>query len=116
MPELPATDPAMSDRPTPDGADFDAGCFDAGCFDAGRALRLNPNVGLRPEPFGALAYHFHTRRLVFLKSPALVDLVRSLEHHATAASAIAAAPSTHSAASYRRALASLEESEVVCGA
>ncbi len=31
-------------------------------------------MGLRPEPFGALAYHYDTRRLVFLKSTDLVDL------------------------------------------
>lgn len=79
-------------------------------------MRLSPHVGLRPEPFGALAYHFRTRRLVFLKSPALVELVRSLEDHQNVAAAIAAAPETHSAASYRRALASLEASEVVCDA
>jgi len=40
--------------------------------------------------------------------------VESLEEHDTAAAAIAAAPPDHSPASYRRALASLEESEVVC--
>ena len=85
-------------------------------FDADRAMRLNPHVGLRPEPFGALAYHYQTRRLVFLKSPALVELVRSLEDHQSVAAAIAAAPATHSPASYRRALASLAESEVVCDA
>jgi putative mycofactocin binding protein MftB len=35
-------------------------------------------VALRPEPFGALAYHFDTRRLSFLKTPELVDVVRRL--------------------------------------
>ena len=39
---------------------------------------LSPSVALRPEPFGALAYHFGTRRLTFLKTPALVDVVRGL--------------------------------------
>jgi putative mycofactocin binding protein MftB len=38
-------------------------------------------VALRPEPFGALAYHFGTRRLCFLKSPRLVAVVRSLAGH-----------------------------------
>ena len=32
-----------------------------------RALELAPRVALRPEPFGALAYHYGTRRLVFVK-------------------------------------------------
>ncbi|MEL0040600.1 MAG: mycofactocin biosynthesis chaperone MftB [Ilumatobacter sp.] len=39
-------------------------------------LRLDPAVAIRPEPFGALAYHYDTRRLVFLKHP---DVVRAVE-------------------------------------
>jgi putative mycofactocin binding protein MftB len=35
-------------------------------------------VALRPEPFGALAYHFGNRKLTFLKTPALVRVVRAL--------------------------------------
>ena len=53
-------------------------------FDPTGAYRLSPRVGLRPEPFGALAYHFDTRRLVFLKSTDLVDLVESLGSHPSA--------------------------------
>lgn len=41
-------------------------------------LRLSPQVSLRPEPFGALAYHFGNRRLSFLKSRQLVDVVGGL--------------------------------------
>ena len=41
--------------------------------------RLDGSVALRPEPFGALAYHFGTRKLSFLKTPELVDVVRRLE-------------------------------------
>ena len=41
---------------------------------------LSPSVALRPEPFGALAYHFGNRKLTFLKRPELVRLVRALEH------------------------------------
>ena len=37
-------------------------------LDLNRAYRLNPAVSLRPEPFGALAYHFGNRRLSFLKT------------------------------------------------
>ena len=44
----------------------------------GAAWELSPSVSLRPEPFGALAYDFHTRRLSFLKTPRLVDVVRRL--------------------------------------
>ena len=39
---------------------------------------LSPSVALRPEPFGALAYHFGNRRLTFLKKPELVAVVRGL--------------------------------------
>ena len=42
------------------------------------AWDLSPSVSLRPEPFGALAYHFGNRRLTFLKRPELVSLVRGL--------------------------------------
>jgi len=42
------------------------------------AWGLSPSVALRPEPFGALAYHFGNRKLTFLKRPELVDLVRGL--------------------------------------
>ncbi|MEN8672983.1 mycofactocin biosynthesis chaperone MftB, partial [Nocardioides sp.] len=38
---------------------------------------LSPSVALRPEPFGALAYHFGNRRLTFLKRPELVAVVRA---------------------------------------
>ncbi|MDA8149367.1 MAG: mycofactocin biosynthesis chaperone MftB [Actinomycetota bacterium] len=39
---------------------------------------LAPQVSLRPESFGALAYHFGTRRLSFLKSTTLRRVVQSL--------------------------------------
>ncbi len=48
-------------------------------FDANRPWRLHERVALRPEPFGALAYHYGNRRLTFLRSPDLVTLVESLE-------------------------------------
>ena len=41
--------------------------------------RLSPTVALRPEPFGALAYDFGTRRLTFLKRPELVAVVAGLD-------------------------------------
>ncbi len=43
-----------------------------------QAWRLSPSVALRPEPFGALAYHFGNRRLTFLKRRELVEVVRAL--------------------------------------
>ncbi len=81
-------------------------------FDPNGAYRLSPRVGLRPEPFGALAYHFDTRRLVFLKSTDLVDLVESLDDHPSATAAIEAlAPRRRR--SFETALASLFDSGVV---
>ena len=47
-------------------------------FDLDRPWQLHPQVSVRPERFGALLYHFGTRRLSFLKSPALLTVVSSL--------------------------------------
>jgi len=46
---------------------------------------------VRPEPFGALVYHFGTRRLTFLKSRLLLDVVRALADHGSARDACRAA-------------------------
>ena len=53
-------------------------------FDLDDHWSLHEKVALRPEPFGALAYHFGTRRLSFLKSRKLVTVVESLAGHPTA--------------------------------
>ena len=37
----------------------------------------HPQVGLRPERFGALAYHYGNRRLTFLNDERLVAAVQS---------------------------------------
>ena len=47
-------------------------------FDPDRSWRLHPQVAVRPEPFGALLYHFGTRKLSFLKNRTIVEVVRSL--------------------------------------
>jgi len=52
------------------------------------AWALSPAVALRPEPFGAMAYHFGNRKLTFLKKPELVRLVRSLTDSATVREAL----------------------------
>jgi mycofactocin biosynthesis protein MftB len=82
-------------------------------FAVEKAWRLNPQVALRNEAFGALAYHYRTRRLVFLKSRTLVDLVSSLQQYPSAADAIDALVPEERRASYRRALARLADSEVI---
>ena len=53
--------------------------------------RLHPQVALRPEPFGALLYHFGTRKLSFLKNRTIVGIVQSLPQHPNIAAAIDAA-------------------------
>ena len=78
------------------------------------ALELHPQVALRPEPFGALAYHYGNRRLSFLRSPDLVALVRSLGEHPGTAEALAAsgiAPARWPA--FESAVASLLASEIL---
>ena len=82
-------------------------------FAVERAWQLNPQVALRDEAFGALAYHYGNRRLVFLKSRTLVDLVSSLHDYPTAAEAIAAVVPEDQQRSYARALARLAASEVI---
>ena len=42
-------------------------------------LELDSQVALRPEPFGALAYHYGNRKLIFLKHPDVVRVVRDLD-------------------------------------
>ncbi|MDQ2757420.1 MAG: mycofactocin biosynthesis chaperone MftB [Actinomycetota bacterium] len=80
----------------------------------GQAWSLSDSVSLRPEPFGALAYDFRTRRLSFLKTPALVEVVRRLGDCPSVADALASAgvdASEH--ASYARALRTLADSGIL---
>ena len=60
-------------------------------FDARGAWALDERVALRQESFGALAYHFGTRRLSFLKHPQLVRVVEQLAEHPCAGDALRAA-------------------------
>jgi putative mycofactocin binding protein MftB len=60
-------------------------------FDLDRKYLLHPQVAVRPEPFGALLYHFGTRRLSFLKDPRLLEVVRGLADAPTARAACAGA-------------------------
>jgi putative mycofactocin binding protein MftB len=85
----------------------------ASAFAVEQAWQLNPQVALRDESFGALAYHYGNRRLVFLKSRTLVALVSSLQDYPSAAAAIAAVVPAGQHDSYRRALARLAASEVI---
>ncbi|MFD8813474.1 mycofactocin biosynthesis chaperone MftB [Streptomyces sp. NPDC059627] len=53
-------------------------------MDLDRSWRLHPQVSVRPEPFGALLYHFGTRRLSLLKDRRLLAVVHSLGDSTTA--------------------------------
>ena len=48
-------------------------------FDPDAGWRLHPQVAVRPEPFGALLYHFGTRKLSFLKNRTILTVVQSLD-------------------------------------
>jgi putative mycofactocin binding protein MftB len=83
-------------------------------FDLERPWQLHRQVALRPEPFGALAYHFGTRRLSFLKSRKLLAVVQALGEHATAREACASAGvADGELAAYERALATLFASGMI---
>ncbi|GJF15624.1 mycofactocin system protein MftB [Mycolicibacterium cyprinidarum] len=60
-------------------------------FDPDLRWRLHPQVAVRPEPFGALLYHFGTRKLSFLKNTTIVEVINSLADHPDARSACRAA-------------------------
>ncbi|WP_207573561.1 mycofactocin biosynthesis chaperone MftB [Mycolicibacterium bacteremicum] len=64
---------------------------DAVAFDPDRGWRLHHQVAVRPEPFGALLYHFGTRKLSFLKNRTIVAVVNSLDEHSDIRSACRAA-------------------------
>ena len=60
-------------------------------FDPALGWRLHPQVAVRPERFGALLYHFGTRKLSFLKDRTILTIVQSLADHADARAACRAA-------------------------
>ena len=78
------------------------------------AWELAPQVSVRPEPFGALLYHFGTRRLSFLKDRRLLAVVQGLREspsarHACAVAGVEGAEMT----AYERALARLAARDMV---
>src|SRR5690606_29647365 len=53
--------------------------------------RCSPQVALRPEPFGALVYHFATGRLSVVETQQLVEVASGLERLPSVHAAIEAA-------------------------
>jgi putative mycofactocin binding protein MftB len=84
-------------------------------FDASAHWELSAQVSLRDEEFGALAYHHVNRRLVFLKSRDLVNLVRRLGEFENAREALDALIGVHEHDRYLVALSSLAQSELLHG-
>ena len=80
----------------------------------GRRLELHPQVALRPEPFGALAYHYGNRRLIFLRHKDILRVVEALGSHDSLEAALRASDIASSRwPSFVKALQSLETSEVI---
>lgn len=83
-------------------------------FDSSQPYGLHPRVAIRPEPFGALAYHYGNRRLNFLRDPDLVTLVEHLSEHPSVDAALAASGIAERRwPSFRAALARLARSDFV---
>jgi mycofactocin biosynthesis protein MftB len=83
-------------------------------FDPDLPWQRARSVALRPEPFGALVYHFGNRKLSFLKSKTLVRVVETLADHPTATATLAACgvPEAQRPA-YVKALADLARSSMI---
>lgn len=77
-------------------------------------VELDPQVALRPERFGALAYHFGNRKLSFLKHPDLVAVLEAADGTRTVAELFDVAGITETRRpSFLAALGTLERSEMV---
>ncbi len=75
---------------------------------------LHPQVSLRPERFGALAYHFGNRKLSFVKNVDLLRVLERLDQEPSVDAALDAAAIDRSRRpGFIKALETLEESEMV---
>ena len=109
-----STDPAHDSHTATAGAAETRGAGSAG-FDLDGAWQLHPQVAVRPERFGALLYHFGTRRLSFLKSPTLLAVVRGLAETPSARAACGAAGVTEAELpAYAKGLSTLAASSMIC--
>jgi mycofactocin biosynthesis protein MftB len=83
-------------------------------FDLDRPWRIDDRVAVRPEAFGALLYHFGTRRLSFLKNATILAVLRSLADQPSARAACAACGVAEpDLPGYQRALATLARSQMI---
>ena len=83
-------------------------------FDLDASWQLNPKVSLRPERFGALLYHFGTRRLAFCKNITIATVLQTLTDYPDArAACLAAGVAEPDLRVYQAALASLASSDTI---
>lgn len=83
-------------------------------FDLDAAWTVHHQVSIRPERFGALLYHFGTRRLSFLKDPKLLTVLQGLAAAPNARLACASAGvTTAELPTYRAALTTLAGSSMI---
>ena len=79
-----------------------------------RPLALHPQVALRPKPFGALAYHYGNRRLVFLQHADMVAVAGALaDHPSLADTLVACGIDRRRWPSFTKAVESLMKSEII---
>jgi putative mycofactocin binding protein MftB len=78
------------------------------------AYGLDPRVAIRPEPFGALCYHYGNRRLTFLRSKDMVAVVSGLGSAPSVAEALRTSGVDEARwPSFVAALSTLASSEVI---
>jgi len=83
-------------------------------IDPDTAWQLHPQVSVRPEPFGALLYHFGTRKLSFLKDRTLLTVVEGLADASSARAACdAAGIAPEHLPTYLNALGTLADSKML---
>jgi mycofactocin biosynthesis protein MftB len=100
--------------PVPAPASASAPAGDVAVFDPDSGWRLHAQVAIRPEPFGALLYHFGTRKLSFLKNRTILAVVQSLGDYPDVRSACrAAGVDDHDQAPYLHALGVLARSSML---
>ena len=79
-----------------------------------RRLGVAPQVSVRPERFGALLYHFGTRRLSFLKDRRLLEVLERLDDSPTVRAACDDAGISEAALpAFERALERLVETDML---
>jgi putative mycofactocin binding protein MftB len=82
-------------------------------LDAG--WQLHPQVSIRPERFGALLYHFGTRKLSFVTTPLLLRVVELLDSSRSARTAcVEAGVAVEEMPTYTKALSTLAASSMIC--